>query len=379
MTSYRSLHAAASTPTCSAELLDLSISLFPNQVRELDEWGNLPLHYLVSKPACKHQHDHSGYICKLKKLLELFPQGASYRDGPSSQLAIHLAIENGHEWDMIRPLVNAFPESLTKPDVTQGLYAFQLAAYSKDSSLTATFELLRAAPYVLSLGQAHGGQKTEGSKPLPLLGSTPQPECNTEYVLRDIQGSGDSASISKVWRLLQFRVQGDLSPWKVLHSVASLPVRECPLALLEITLQIHGYELGEADRQGNLPLHIVSAQELEGIDEFSSDFDDMEDDACDPRTERVKVVVRDYPNAASIYDSNGLLPLHLAIYARHPWQSLQALLRAYPAAICQRGRRGLYPFQIAAARDAGLTEIFELILSAPHLLLDNSNEEEQPP
>jgi hypothetical protein len=48
---------------------------------------------------------------------------------------------------------------------------------------------------------------------------------------------------------------------------------------------------------------------------------------------------------------------------------LKALIQAYPAAVSERDERGLYPFQVAAVEDvAGITEVYELLLTAPHLL-----------
>jgi hypothetical protein len=82
-----------------------------------------------------------------------------------------------------------------------------------------------------------------------------------------------------------------------------------------------------------------------------------------------------YPEAATVQDGSGLLPLHAAIEANAPLSVLEALLRVYPAAgeaVCRRHGDEMWnfpPFLMAAASGCDLEPIYMLLRPDPALII----------
>jgi hypothetical protein len=170
---FRIVHASVGLTGygCPPEMIRLAISLFPHQVREMDEDGNLPLHiaataesYLstvdltaspqavmaslatTNTPADTQSlsdemsvlsealsffstktvaHTNNPFDKVLKILLTHYPDAARIPHGRSGQLPLVLAVECGRRtWpDGLRTLLNAYPPALhNKKLINQVLY-----------------------------------------------------------------------------------------------------------------------------------------------------------------------------------------------------------------------------------------------------------------
>ena len=398
MDSYQNLHAlAAATPSCPPELIRLSVSYFPQQIRQPDQRGKLPLHHFVTRPRPTSPNpDHSETASRrspadptlevLQLLLSWYPEAANLRDTAHWQLPLHGAIAQGYPWKWIQPLVGASTDALSQVDGVTLLYPFQLAACTNACSLTLVFELIRAAPYLLKDGipptEDEGNPTVMHTRSLIMMqqhkssSSSVVASCDVvdqqddyhsmERIMQQASRRDDPDMWSDVQRLLAYRTPAD--QWYAVHAAASLP--DCPLGLLELTVIMQRQELALRNTDGDLPLHLVVRHSRSGDNDEDYDTDD-DDDMEDARTTRIRILLHDYPQAASLRDSHGRLPLHMAVSAGQPWTSLNALIHAYPAAVGERNNCGLYPFQEAAVTDmVGLTEVYELLLAAPHLLAE---------
>ena len=154
--------------------------MYPQQVQDEDEYGNLPLH-IACRRTCGYnlKEDHLNFDCYeeespacscycpcfwndcripnydmnptelmsiLDPLLEQYPEAASIpnKDG---RLPLHLAIECGRSWyNGVKILYRAAPDVIRSQDPLTGLYPFQLALTSKKCDLTTAYQLLHADP-----------------------------------------------------------------------------------------------------------------------------------------------------------------------------------------------------------------------------------------
>lgn len=394
---YQNLHAvAAASPSCSPELICLSFSYFPHQIRQPDKSGKLPLHHFVTQRrqlpnspnpdvSTTTQNTSSSAdptLEVLQLLLSWYPEAVNIRDTTQCQLPIHGAIAQGYPWTWIQPLVGASSDTLSQVDGVTHLYPFQLAACTDACSLTVVFELIRAAPYLLQDGisPVEGNATDIHSRSLLTIqqhssssvanGVVQDQQQNTynstERIMQQASRRDDPDMWSDVQRLLAYR-SPPADQWYAVHAAASLP--DCPLGLLELTVIMQSQELALRNADGDLPLHLIVRHSRSG----DADDEDEDDDYYieDVRTTRIRILLNDYPQGASLRDSKGRLPLHMAVSGGQPWSSLKALIQAYPAAVGERNESGLYPFQEAAITDiVGLTEVFELLLAAPHLLAE---------
>jgi hypothetical protein len=141
-------------------MIRLAMSVYPNQVREMDEEGNLPLHiaavassYLPENNpnmnGCHSDEDSymsclsssSGLSCKflpsfhnvIRMLLESYPGAAKIPHGISGRLPFILAIEARKRSlnDGLRLLLEAFPSAIESKDLDPKLYPMILSILAK--------------------------------------------------------------------------------------------------------------------------------------------------------------------------------------------------------------------------------------------------------
>jgi hypothetical protein len=359
---YHNLHAAAANSSCSLEMLRLSYSYFPHQIRQFDVHGRLPLHYFVDQshePGEILSSATDEFLLKLKQIIQWYPRAAALRDQVTGYLPLHLAIIRGLSWNAIQVLIQAAPETITEGVGLTKLYPFQIAACSKECSLTVIFELIKLCPSLLmdDIGPARGIDdamnmyQSDGKEYAELP--------NLEGILQQASRRDDIDYWKDLQNLLYFRIP-KRDDWYAVHAAASIP--NCPLGLLELTTILNRNELELRDKNWNLPLHLILNHiQSDDKEDYDSDFNDQ--------SIRIQIVMKYFPEAAMHRDLQGRLPLHIAVEAGCCWDSLCHLLSGYPAAIGERNNLGLYPFQIAALNPKSrLTEVFELLLAAPNLL-----------
>mmetsp|Transcript_2211 Transcript_2211/g.3148 ORF Transcript_2211/g.3148 Transcript_2211/m.3148 type:complete len:547 (+) Transcript_2211:472-2112(+) len=135
---------------CPIEMIRLAISVYPNQVREMDEDGNLPLHiasvassFLPSSfPPSTGSSDEDSFISNLsnlsglstdnhrpfdrviRMLLRSYPKAAQIPHGQTGRLPLVLAIDARQRTlnDGLRALIEAYPAALESKNYDPKLY-----------------------------------------------------------------------------------------------------------------------------------------------------------------------------------------------------------------------------------------------------------------
>lgn len=153
------VHAAVSLGalSCPLEVLSYVLEEFPDQIKQKDRWGQLPLHVAIG-PTSWSSSTRRKYRPREKKfitlLLQKYPEAASTRLACGSQRhPLHLAIANRHTWyGGVEELFLAAPEVLMMTDPVTKLHPFQLAAVPVGTTmveLDTIYMLLRSQPDVL--------------------------------------------------------------------------------------------------------------------------------------------------------------------------------------------------------------------------------------
>ena len=147
----------AAGPTLPEPLVRLFLHLHPNQLRERDSEGRLPLHhaFIPTHHTQQQRRDmfndasdmpkREEYNKTVMTLLKVFPKATRIFD-KTSRLPLHYALLHHNLCDgnnnIIRALVHEFPDSVEHRDPETGLYPFLLAA----PTTTCCYDLLRRAP-----------------------------------------------------------------------------------------------------------------------------------------------------------------------------------------------------------------------------------------
>jgi ankyrin repeat protein len=135
--------------------------------------------------------------------------------------------------------------------------------------------------------------------------------------------------------------------FSTLHAVLAL---HCPKYIIEIALERHGARsAGIRDKFGNLPLHYaVRINSLGAI---------------------LATLLQHFPHAASCPDSDGRLPLLVALKHGHTWQQgIRELYSLYPMAISMiDNETSLFPFSLAATC-SDVETIFCLLREHPQMI-----------
>lgn len=159
---FRLVHASVALVGygCPTEMIRLAMSVYPNQVREMDEEGNLPLHIAAVATSylpesCSNMNgcpsDEDSYISYLssisgmsskfppsflsviRMLLESYPDAAKIPHGLSGRLPFVLAIEARKRSlnDGLRLLLEAFPSAVESKELDPKLYPMILSILAK--------------------------------------------------------------------------------------------------------------------------------------------------------------------------------------------------------------------------------------------------------
>mmetsp|Transcript_69 Transcript_69/g.92 ORF Transcript_69/g.92 Transcript_69/m.92 type:complete len:490 (-) Transcript_69:3-1472(-) len=120
---------------CNPLLIQFAAALYPDQLKNCNHQGQLPLHTAAMK--CSRT---------IEILVDLFPRAAFMPDG-SGRLPLHLALDNKMaSWDGIKSLVFACPKSLCSEDPVTGLLPVLQAAATDGIDLTTIYSLLAENP-----------------------------------------------------------------------------------------------------------------------------------------------------------------------------------------------------------------------------------------
>mmetsp|Transcript_22809 Transcript_22809/g.31919 ORF Transcript_22809/g.31919 Transcript_22809/m.31919 type:complete len:534 (-) Transcript_22809:117-1718(-) len=166
---FRIVHASVGLTGygCPPEMILLAISIHPEQVREMDEDGNLPLHIaaVASSLVTGHNGESASSMCDdasivsdlsflsntttvtkncfdkvIKILLKYYPAAARIPHGRCGRLPFVLAIDTGRRtWtDGIKSLLEAFPPALESRRLPLNLYPSILTLIARPTDSTKT-------------------------------------------------------------------------------------------------------------------------------------------------------------------------------------------------------------------------------------------------
>lgn len=157
-TVFRLVHASVALVGygCPIEMIRLAMSVYPMQVREMDEHGNLPLHIaavaLTFLPNdLSSGCDEDSFVSNLsnlssvnlsrpfrtviKMLLQSYPDAAHIPHGASGRLPLVLAFDAGQRSmdDGLKLLMEAFPAALETKEFDPKFYPYILSVLGKSS------------------------------------------------------------------------------------------------------------------------------------------------------------------------------------------------------------------------------------------------------
>ena len=183
---FRIVHASVGLTGygCPPEMIRLALSIHPEQIQEMDEDGNLPIHiaavassitadggndedgsmmsdysFLSTAAACSNAFDKV-----IRILIRQYPAAARIPHGVSGKLPLMLALEKRTWEDGIQTLLDAFPAALHAKRMLPGVYPHLLAKIGRhcmfldeergakshgDRGLATLFEILKAKPDLL--------------------------------------------------------------------------------------------------------------------------------------------------------------------------------------------------------------------------------------
>lgn len=124
---------------CPTIVVRYALEQFSSQASQRDSKGRTPLHIAVT--------DCQGEVIFL--LADFYPPAARMTD-KEGRLPIDLAAEYGKDSHVVNILIKAEPRAVDTRDLRDKRYPFLSAALSERSTVSTTYELLRAKPHVIS-------------------------------------------------------------------------------------------------------------------------------------------------------------------------------------------------------------------------------------
>jgi ankyrin repeat protein len=370
---WRIVHAAAAIK-CHLSLFLLACALHPEQVRELDESDlrrpgdvflrgershQTALHFAASSSA-------DGETAKviLEILLGLFPEATAISDGIDGSLPLHRLVENERKQDWTRfgsLLYQANPRSVQIADRRGKLPLHRAIAAMKHAQNSCVKPLLETFPQAAARADADGC--------LPLHIAAMNAECWDETI-NLVYLSYPKAISTRAGPAFNHRL--------ALHmAAASTDSRE---SLLQSLAELHPRAAAITDTTGKLPLHLACelGKDWEGgigviHNAYPAAISTAEDnirgwlplhivaDAMHTRVDLIEAVLQRHVAAASVADSHGQYPLHLACKSGKKWKNgLEVLFVANPGAIGAADDQGQVPLLISSfkyCRKNGLEKV----------------------
>ena len=159
--------------------------------------------------------------------------------------------------------------------------------------------------------------------------------------------------------------------WPILHALSAIG---CPSEIAWLAIKLYPDQLYKRDKNGNLPIHIASKSHSTALSEGVWWHKDAERDGQTPTKMRsgtspmLECLLRVYPEGCLIMNSEGQLPIHLALRAGKMWETgIYDIFRACPSVLIGAMRdtpSQLHSFMLAAATrrscDTGSGEIYVL-------------------
>lgn len=196
----------------------------------------------------------------------------------------------------------------------------------------------------LALQSDASGENT----PLSLACETVPPG---DSILDAQRGHNPELPLFFVRKMIHLILPQDMQSWPYVSKILSIP--EIPLAFVETMLLTQPESsLLKMDNDGNTPLHFAVSRPWE--------------------TGLVKLIVKACPSAATVRNSDGLLPLQLALATsnQHWDEDFYALVDANPASLeALELDDAIYPYVLARINNnTGADAVFRMLQSKPTLV-----------
>ena len=266
-----------------------------------------------------------------------FP-GAAWTEDSFGWSPLAAACANGSESRIIEALMNGCRFALSLP-TNCGMTPLYLAVW-RMAELRVLEMLLDGSP-----GSVHWPTK-RGETPLTLLWM---------QVREQLEEDPDDESHDRIELLLRAahhgitqRILPNNRQWRVVHAAAASLT---PPGMFEHLLRKHPEQVAIKDEYGRFPLTFaVSAKVYRRRIDTGSEEGSAENNVSKSSDSIVVQLLRRYPQAASVPDPNGRLPLMLAIESEKKWcEGISDLVKAAPRALYTRDLcSGMYPFMASA-------------------------------
>lgn len=140
------LHSALYTQHCPLCVIGYLACKHPDQVGQVDDEGNLPLHLAAQLELPPEEAHISDYAAVIQSLLQQFPEGARATN-PDGLLPLHSMIQAGRSWNSgIQLLVQTHPAAICDLNLKSCALSTLLSRLDHDSM----YRLLREAPFLVS-------------------------------------------------------------------------------------------------------------------------------------------------------------------------------------------------------------------------------------
>jgi ankyrin repeat protein len=361
------------------------ISAYPAECNAVGVQGRTPLHV-----AC----DHDAPAVVVEALLKAYPE-ASLMVGTSDMNPLHITcssqhasvhvvrvlLEGGHDLQSIMrdvdgdtPLHAACRCGAPIEVLEVLLHANPLAVHERDyEGLTPLLRLW--VRYFVILGD----DAIEGVKgPADLTGELGEAWKKTVLLLRCAHlGSLETGTLEDADRFV----------FRAVHAASAV---DCPRPVVKIATIVHPAQMQEKDANGMTPLLIAAQAPIFKVRDLSDEGymledrihgddnnihnetqNDDEQDSSQPSV--IDILVQADTFSACIPDSQGRLPLHLAIASSKRWsEGVKAIIEAYPDALSRKDvPTNLHPFlQAAVGPRADPGTILELLRKDPSIVRD---------
>jgi ankyrin repeat protein len=361
------------------------ISAYPAECNAVGVQGRTPLHV-----AC----DHDAPAVVVEALLKAYPE-ASLMVGTSDMNPLHITCSSQHaSVHVVRVLLEGghdLQSNMRDVDGDTPLHA----ACRCGAPIEVLEVLLRANPSavhprdyegltpLLRLWVRYfvilGDDAIEGVKgPADLTGELGEAWKKTELLLRCAHlGSLETGTCAE---------DADRFVFRAVHAASAV---DCPRPVVKIATIVHPNQMQEKDVYGMTPLLIAAQAPIFKVRDLSDEGymledrihgDDNihnetlnEDEQDSSQASVIDILVQADDLSACIADSQGRLPLHLAIASSKRWsEGVKAILEAYPDALSHKDvTTHLLPFlQAAVGPRADTGTILELLRKDPSVVRD---------
>jgi len=324
----------------------------PNGIRGLDSEGSLPLH-----DACREEQ-----VAMAEFLFRQCPRGlmtANIRQ----EIPLFLAVRSG-SLDLVVSLIQAWPAGgkfilrhaceddnveFWRPEVLELILRGAVGNFTNCSLLDG-----REAPLLCDSDAAifSGGDESESECSTVSLTSEEEPAkpfvccLYTDEICPTKKRRAETQS-GRTRKRVRFRRMSSCCEFLPLHSALA---GEANAYVLRHVLDLFSDQVTRKDCCGRFPLHMAMAH-CHGDETV---------------TLVLEKILHPYPEAASVEDENGRLPLHIGLLKRADFRLIEGLLEANPASGTTPCRPcGKLPVHIAKENNCDLSTLYTLVRGDP--------------